>query len=264
MPSRYHPLDDQVWDDSKLEGLSFEAHGFFVFLFGNRRQRPSGIYRVTDSQLCADTGLAPKVVKGYLVALQARTRIVRDGAWIFVKNYFKRQPKQEYLLKGAESDVKNCDSRAILDAFAQQYPMFRQWSNDRLATIDRSPNELLSTEQSNAEQCRAEQSNRPSGDGLVTLWNTATERSRRNGLPGLIPCRVLTESRASKVRQRLAEEPDLDWWSQAIDKLAMSKFARGSPSKDGRSWRASFDWLIANDTNATKAYEGKYDDQKAV
>ena len=62
MASRYHPIEDGLWDDPKLEGCSFEEHGFFAFLCSNHRQRPSGIYRATDGQLAADTGLPVKRV----------------------------------------------------------------------------------------------------------------------------------------------------------------------------------------------------------
>ena len=137
--SRYHPLYDGLWDDVALEGASFEEHGFFVFLCGNRRQRPSGIYRVTDEQLAADTTLPLERVREYLVDLANRHRIVRDGAWIFVRGYFGRQPKQGFLLKGVMADLSECNSSAVLQSFAEKYPLFsKQLTNGRATVGQRS------------------------------------------------------------------------------------------------------------------------------
>lgn len=93
---------------------------------------------------------------------------------------------------------------------------------------------------------------------LVELWNKYAAQSRNgSGQEGLPLVRELTASRLKRIRVRLREEPDLAWWEEAIRHLAESSFACG---KGG--WRASFDWLLANDTNAVKAYEGRYDDGK--
>jgi hypothetical protein len=132
MSSRFHPIEDGLWSDPKLEGASFEEHGFFAFLCSNTRQRPSGIYRATDKQLSADTDLPLSRVQEHIKDLSNRTRIVRDGSWIFVKNYLKRQPHQYRLLKGVQTDLENCDSVLILEAFSEQYPLYSKWSTDRL------------------------------------------------------------------------------------------------------------------------------------
>jgi hypothetical protein len=160
MPSRYHPIYDGLWDHHSLEGLPFIVKGFFAFLCSNRRLRPSGIYRVTDEQLSADTLLPKSKVRAFIQALVARQRIVRDGAWMFICGYFARQPKQAVLLSGVQNDVSHCGSVPILKAFAEKYPTYRRWSDDRRAMVARPYNEVHTTEQSRAEQNRAEQSSR--------------------------------------------------------------------------------------------------------
>lgn len=63
----------------------------------------------------------------------------------------------------------------------------------------------------------------------------------------------LTVKRREKSKSRLEENPDPVFWETAIKELAASTFAKCS------NW-ANFDWLIDNDTNAVKAFEGKYRD----
>lgn len=159
----YSPIYSSVWDDPDLEGETFEVHAFFVFLWSNRRIRPSGIYRATDEQLSADAKLPPKTVRRYLAALEDRRRIVRDGAWLFVRGYFGRQPNHENLRRGVQRDIAECTSLAVLDAWGNKYPLLSQWSADRRATIDRPLNENRPTEQlqSRAVQSSTEQEPKP-------------------------------------------------------------------------------------------------------
>ena len=57
-------------------------------------------------------------------------------------------------------------------------------------------------------------------------------------------------------RQRLVEQPDLDYWRTVIERIARSSFCRG---ENQRGWRADFAFLVRAETHV-KALEGKYDD----
>jgi len=121
--ARYHPIYEGLWDDAKLEGLSFECHGFFAFLCSNKRCCFSGIYRATDGQLAQDSGLPVAKVRTYLDALATRSRIVRDGAWIFLRGYLERQPNHPRFLKRVVADLHDCSSETIQKAFFLKYPL---------------------------------------------------------------------------------------------------------------------------------------------
>lgn len=161
MASKFHPIYSGVWKDPRLEGAPFERKAFFAWLFSNDAVRPSGIYRVTDAQAAAETELSIARVRAHFADLAQRGRIIRDGAWVFVQGYLKRQPNGAALLNGARSDVDSCTSVSVLRAFGAKYPLYSRWSVDRLATIERPINENWSTEQcsavavqSNTEQCK--------------------------------------------------------------------------------------------------------------
>jgi len=108
----------------------------------------------------------------------------------------------------------------------------------------------------NAMQGNAEQKNSPNGEcgqlrrprapysDFLSLWN-----QNRGTLAGV---EDLTDSRKAKIRARWAEKPDLAYWEGAVKRLASSTFASGG------KW-ATFDWLMKNDTNHTKAAAGNYD-----
>lgn len=135
MASVYHPLYSTLWDDPKLEGTSFEAKGFFAYCCTNDRVRPSGIYRMSDQQIAVNTGLPVARVRRYLTDLDRRGLVMRDGSWLWVRGYFKRQPKHENLLRGVTTDLEACASARILRAFAKKYPLVNQRVTDRLSTL---------------------------------------------------------------------------------------------------------------------------------
>ena len=73
----------------------------------------------------------------------------------------------------------------------------------------------------------------------------------------LSEAKALGKGRLAKCRLRardVGEERFLD----AVRKAAATPFCLGL---NDRGWKADFDWLIANDTNAAKVLEGKYDSQ---
>jgi hypothetical protein len=86
---------------------------------------------------------------------------------------------------------------------------------------------------------------------LQGLWNTGTT-------PPIPRCLDMSDSRLAKSRLRLREHP-FDWWRDVIARIESSAFCRG---QNDRGWVATFDWLIANDANALKVAEGKYDDRR--
>jgi len=95
----------------------------------------------------------------------------------------------------------------------------------------------------------------PSGvpyEELLLAWNCNKELPR---------CIKLTEERKKKMALRWKEQPDINTWISACQRLAMSDFATG---KTGGSWRASFEWLFRSAENVIKVLEGKYDNRGVV
>ncbi|GAH08449.1 unnamed protein product [marine sediment metagenome] len=91
-----------------------------------------------------------------------------------------------------------------------------------------------------------------------------------NSKKRLPKCRYMTDSRMRKLAARLKEPLFADNWKLIIDKMEASDFVTGNiianasyyvTNKDVRSWKATIDWLLANDTNYVKVLEGKYDNK---
>lgn len=83
---------------------------------------------------------------------------------------------------------------------------------------------------------------------LVEGWN---EICAPVGLPKV---RELSRSRKAKIRDRLKEHPDQEFWDVAMQRVSESPLCLGEVS----GWKANIDWLVKNDMNAVKAFEGNY------
>lgn len=103
-------------------------------------------------------------------------------------------------------------------------------------------------------------------DEIVKAYATA--------LPALPQVTVLNESRRSHVRGRWREvcgtdkldaPAGLEFFGWFFGRVAGSSFltGQGRSNKDGRIWKADFDWLFLP-TNFTKVVEGRYDTRDAA
>lgn len=81
---------------------------------------------------------------------------------------------------------------------------------------------------------------------FLNMWN-----SNRGALPKV---EKLNLERRRRIKTRLTQNPDLDYWVATIKRMAASDFCCSG------NW-ATIDWLIANDTNHMKVNEGKYDNR---
>jgi hypothetical protein len=81
----------------------------------------------------------------------------------------------------------------------------------------------------------------------------AYENERGANLP---PVAGLTPERHRLCAQRIRAGLTVEEFAMAVRRAAVTPFLCG---EGARGWRASFDWLIANDTNVRKVSEGGYD-----
>jgi hypothetical protein len=78
---------------------------------------------------------------------------------------------------------------------------------------------------------------------------------------GLSRVKELTATRRKHALLRLHEHPKPEFWETVFGGIRTSPFLKGlgKPRKEGeKAFRVSFDWLLENDTNAVKIFEGKY------
>ncbi len=74
----------------------------------------------------------------------------------------------------------------------------------------------------------------------------------------------VSQSRRHKIRARLREHPDVPFWNRVFGNIGRSSFLLGTGnSRNGHeNWKCTMDFLIANDTNCMKIWEGQYDQNR--
>lgn len=92
-----------------------------------------------------------------------------------------------------------------------------------------------------------------SPDALASIWN---EEAPTMGLAAVLS---VTPARKKKLAARIRAYPKLEFWKNIFLAIGQSPFLLGNG--DG-GWRASFDWVFANDENVLKIAEGKYAGRK--
>jgi len=89
---------------------------------------------------------------------------------------------------------------------------------------------------------------------LVSFWN-----ANRGPLPEVLK---VTRGRTDKIGSRVQVDPNFpETFKGAVRKVTETPFCCGAGE---RGWKATFDWLIANDTNCVAVLEGKYDSAKGA
>ncbi len=88
----------------------------------------------------------------------------------------------------------------------------------------------------------------PFASELVTRWNTLAAEQN------LACVKTISKSRNSKISTRVKEGLSMEQFVRVLEEIAVSDFLLGK----SRSWKVSFDWLIDNDRNWLKVYEGTY------
>jgi len=103
-------------------------------------------------------------------------------------------------------------------------------------------------EESNEEDILAEPKGKIPYAEIQEEWNEI-------GLQKLIK---MTDKRKKKIKTRWEQFGDIDSFKEAFKKIKESDFCNG---KSNKGWKATFDWLIDNDTNMAKVLEGNYDNR---
>jgi len=83
---------------------------------------------------------------------------------------------------------------------------------------------------------------------IVDLWNEI------DPIPGMEPVELFDE-RKRKVDARITFRDDLEYWRKIFLMVKGNPFLRG----ENGTWRATLDWIMKNNTNGTKIYEGHYE-----
>ncbi len=176
--------------------------------------------------LAIETGLSEKQVRTAIEKLKSTNELATEkakgGTLFTIANYSKYQD---------DSDVSGQEK-------ATEKAKERPGKGQATAT----------TKERKKERKEEESMSQPFASELVTRWNTLAAEQN------LACVKTISKSRTSKISSRVKEGLSMEQFVRVLEEIAVSDFLLGK----SRSWKVSFDWLIDNDRNWLKVYEGTY------
>lgn len=167
--------------------------------------------------------------------------------------------ESDRLRKKAERDRRNVTRKSRSKSRSNPAPLLNPSpSPSLLLSIEENhKNDSLSSTLSTSVTQNGKKAPEISVKELVEDWNDWFDKK----LPKVtLP---LNRTREARTRLRLKEHPTLEFWTRVFKNIAKTPFLLGTaPSKSHEHWRCTFDFLIVNDTNVLKIYEGNYEHGK--
>lgn len=181
----------------------------------------------------------------WVQASQSSWRIPYDARWVADKVGASSKIDLECLIEAGFLTLERSDDTTL-----------ERPEDDSESTLERSRecgSSLISSSSPDLQEEESEgKPEKPpplTPEDLVEGWNEVCAPA---GLPKV---EMLSATRRQKALCRLRDHPDDAFWNVAMARVRASPFLTG---KNERKWKANFDWLIDNDTNAVKVYEGRY------
>ena len=257
---RYQKIYVQIWNDEKFIELSEPSKIFFLYLLTSPHSNLIGAFVIKKGYIAEDLKWSiPRVdkaikelVKDELILFDVKVSVVA------VSNYLKYNPLENpNQFIGAVNIYKTLPKTSILSSIFNTLTTLSKRFNKPFEGASK-PEAVTDSETETVTV--TEEPEKPvvvasiSIEDLVTGWNeiVATEE-------GFKSVAKLTDTRRKNIKARLKTHPESDFWNKVLNKIPRVPFLSG---KNDRKWRADFDFLIKNDENALKIYEGKYDAEK--
>jgi hypothetical protein len=174
----------------------------------------------------------------------------RDGKRVFFPPaaFFRYQT---YVPEAKRRRVRRLPSNSEKHRQSARNAADQRGTPQNAASLSPSPSPSLSLSSTSTPPLPPSGEDRASPQALADLWNQ---------IIGTPKVSTMTKTRLRAAKTRLREHPDLAWWRDLFNRISRTPNCRGAyPS----GWVVDFDWVIANDLNAVKVLEGKYDGKPA-
>jgi len=243
----YFPLDPvEYLLDEKIESLELEEEGallrLWCYMWVNKIKRGHLFYSpkipISDEQIAKRLRISPErwqKIKEKFVDI----KLIRIGK--FGEYYSRRQSKYK-----TKYELYDKEDYEIRKKFRKDSENIQKHSENIQNGI-----RIRIKGEGKGKECLDELEVKRSKDTLVELWNSTCV-----DLPKV---KFLSNSREKKIKDRLKEHPEIEFWTEVFEKCQNTAFLRGE-NKSG--WKVTFNWLFLNDNNALKVIEGNYEKER--
>jgi len=266
--ARYRKIDPRIWGDEKFRTLSRpqpNAQTLWLYLLtGSHTNSCPGIFNIGEMALAENLGWSLEGLRKAFKEVLGKGLAKADfeARVIIIPNALKYDhPESPNVVKywGKMFDeVPECALKneyylllkAFMEAFGEAFgEAFKEGFRESITIPEPEPEPEPEPKES---LFVSPQKRDTPTDAFINLFNSTIQYLPKVTQSG--------RGRTDKIKTRLKERRDLDWWKSVFEKA--DNILIPSRKQGERDWFPTFDWLIDNDKNAVKVFEGNYDDAK--
>jgi hypothetical protein len=254
----YRSIESKFWTDPKIRELSPPQKLVFLYLITCSHSHVAGIYYMPKVLMQHETGLSASEIdkaidtlsKVYLILYDHMTEVV----WVI--HMLRYQHHGEKIRLAVASQLESLHKCPLIREFLEEYKDIHipyQYPIDTRAPVykeqEQEQDQYQEQENTFVDSSESTTPHRMEAGELIETWNRVCPE---HGLPRKTK---ITQKLRDQIKRRLTHNPEPDFWIAVIETIPTRPFLLGQ-NKDG--WQATFDWLVKNDENAVKVYEGHY------
>lgn len=256
---RYRKVDPRIWNDAKFASLSDAAKLAFMLTLTHPYLTVVGAMRTGVSALRPHTNMSPRTFEKAFRELTAKGMVKYEEqvGLLWLPNFLKYNPPlSPNVVRSwpkALDLLPECDFREQI--FAQLRGFLEDFDESfRKAFCEAFDDSFLNQKQyQKQEEEQEDDQEEVESQGLSDLSPYVQAWNELRG--PLTAMTKLTAGRRKKLKARISEGLTIQQFRTVVGLCARTPFLRGETEG---GWRASFDWLIANDTNIAKVFDGTY------
>jgi hypothetical protein len=269
--SRWRKIDAKFWLDEKVRDLSERGKLVCLFTMTHPQQTMLGGMRATEPGLAAELDIELEAFREAFgeVLSKGISRYDRKASLVWFPNYLKyNRPESPNVVRAWPQAFDLLPECALKCEIFQCIKAFTEGMSEafqiafREAFAKTLPNQEQEQYINTLPNADASSGVPPFQFALAPATTKHVASDLDAFLDGWNSCRgplsaisMLSKTRREKLKSRIAEGLTLDEFKVLVQKCASTPFLRGE-GKDG--WKATFDWLIANEGNSLKVAEGNY------
>jgi hypothetical protein len=272
--AEYRNIQCKFWKDSQvMDNFTPEDKLFWIYLLTNEYTTLIGVYKFIKKIVAFEIGYSVETIDNLIKRFETFHKLIKydnDTKEVAILNWGKYNLRKggRPIICCIESEIKKIENKSLIKLVA--YNSKEHVSKDILEVllkynidinikmdIDIDMYMEMEMEMKHVGVVASEhvdehvKKDECIADKIMKLWNEVCISYQK--------VVMISSSRKEMIDNIYSSLKDIELIKQAFVKIEASSFCKGDNEK---KWKASFDWIISNDTNLIKVLEGKYDNAK--
>lgn len=261
--ARYSRVMSRFWGDEKVLVWDDDMKLLALYILTCPHGNMLGCFRLPKLYICEDLRWdAKRLDKPFAKLLEEEfMKYDEEARSILIKNYLIHNPiENENQAKAAVKKLKELpksqllsDLKLFIERLDKPFLELLAKQIGEPVTVSVTVTETVTASEESQTEKQPEEKTPPFNE-IVDLYH---------GICAMLPrVRKLTKTRKTHIAARWKEMPDIEAFRRLFEMVIKSDFLTNRLFNNRNDWKADFDWLMQNDQNYIKVFEGKYDNKQ--